>query len=65
MVLTLPNHLRQVAELYRRGWSRFELSGLTGRNLLRVMAGAERVAKDLQAAGTEPKYDIYSKREDL
>ena len=50
MVLTLPNHLRQVAELYRRGWSRFELSGLTGRNLLRVMAGAERVAKDLQAA---------------
>ena len=65
MVLTLPHHLRQVAELYRRGWSRFELSGLTGRNLLRVMAGAERVAKDLQAAGTEPKYDIYSKREDL
>lgn len=29
------------------------------------MAGAERVAKDLQSVGTEPKYDIYSKREDL
>ncbi|KAK7685358.1 hypothetical protein QCA50_011722 [Cerrena zonata] len=54
-----------IAELYRRGWTRFELSGLTGRNLLRVMAGAERVAKDLQSVGTEPKYDIYTKRNDL
>ncbi|KAG1817414.1 hypothetical protein DFJ58DRAFT_833519 [Suillus subalutaceus] len=35
-----------------------ELAGLTGGNFLRV-------AKELQAAGTLAKYDIYDKREDL
>ncbi|EMD37258.1 hypothetical protein CERSUDRAFT_83014 [Gelatoporia subvermispora B] len=54
-----------IAELYRRGWDRFDLAGLTGRNLLRVMEGAERVARDLQNAGTEPAYDVYDQREDL
>ncbi|KAG1777045.1 membrane dipeptidase-domain-containing protein [Suillus placidus] len=54
-----------IAELYQRGWSRQELAGLTGGNFLRVFEGAEKVAKELQAAGTLPKYDIYDKREDL
>ncbi|KAF8835555.1 hypothetical protein BDN67DRAFT_975199 [Paxillus ammoniavirescens] len=54
-----------IAELYRRGWDKFELAGLTGGNVLRVFAGAEKVARDLQAAGTPAVYDIYDKREDL
>ncbi|TCD62476.1 hypothetical protein EIP91_006824 [Steccherinum ochraceum] len=54
-----------IAELFRRGWTRFELAGLTGRNLLRVMDGAERVAQELQDLGTEPSYDIYDKRKDV
>ncbi|KAG0702966.1 membrane dipeptidase-domain-containing protein [Suillus ampliporus] len=54
-----------IAELYRRGWSKMDLAGLTGGNFLRVFEAAEKVAKDLQAAGTLPKYDIYDKREDL
>ncbi|OCH84240.1 hypothetical protein OBBRIDRAFT_799256 [Obba rivulosa] len=54
-----------IAEMYRRGWDGFELAGLTGRNLLRVMEGAERVSKDLQRAGAEPAYDVYDQREDL
>ncbi|KAG2052413.1 hypothetical protein BDR06DRAFT_957692 [Suillus hirtellus] len=54
-----------IAELYQRGWSKQDLAGLTGGNFLRVFEGAEKVAKELQAAGTLPKYDIYEKREDL
>lgn len=54
-----------IAELYQRGWSKQDLAGLTGGNFLRVFEGAEKVAKELQAAGTLPKYDIYDKREDL
>ncbi|TCD62475.1 hypothetical protein EIP91_006823 [Steccherinum ochraceum] len=54
-----------IAELFRRGWTRFELAGLTGRNLLRVMDGAERVAQELQDLGTEPSYAIYDKRTDI
>ena len=54
-----------VAELYRRGWSRYDLAGLTGANLLRVLRGAERVAHELQAAGTPPVADVYKKRKDL
>ncbi|KAH8079421.1 membrane dipeptidase-domain-containing protein [Cristinia sonorae] len=54
-----------IAELYTRGWTRFELAGLTGRNLLRILDGAERVAKELQELGTEPSYDYYDKRPDL
>lgn len=55
----------QIAELYRRGWNKFALAGLTGANLLRVFEGAERVARLLQLAGTEPKFDVYNKRLDL
>ncbi|THH26679.1 hypothetical protein EUX98_g7513 [Antrodiella citrinella] len=54
-----------IAELYKRGWTRFELAGLTGRNLLRIMDGAERVAKELQQLGTEPSYALYDKRPDI
>jgi len=54
-----------IAELYRRGWSRYELAGLTGANLLRVLRGAERVAEELQAAGTSPVFDLYKKRPDF
>ncbi|OAX39946.1 hypothetical protein K503DRAFT_865002 [Rhizopogon vinicolor AM-OR11-026] len=54
-----------IAELYQRGWSKLELAGLTGGNFLRVFEGAEKVAGDLQDAGTLPKYDIYDRREDL
>ncbi|KAG1727610.1 membrane dipeptidase-domain-containing protein [Suillus lakei] len=54
-----------IAELYQRGWNKQDLAGLTGGNFLRVFEGAEKVAKELQVAGTLPKYDIYHKREDL
>jgi membrane dipeptidase len=57
--------LYKIAELYQRGWSKLELAGLTGGNFLRVFEGAEKVAQDLQDAGTLPKYDVYDKREDL
>ncbi|KAJ3568441.1 hypothetical protein NP233_g5712 [Leucocoprinus birnbaumii] len=53
------------SELVSRGWNKYEIAGLAGGNLLRVMKGAERVAKELQAAGTPPVYDIYHKRPDL
>ncbi|KAG6897725.1 hypothetical protein C0992_011935 [Termitomyces sp. T32_za158] len=54
-----------VAELYKRGWNRYELVGLTGGNLLRIFEGAEKVARELQAAGQEPAYDLYDKRKDI
>ncbi|KAI9572382.1 membrane dipeptidase-domain-containing protein [Boletus coccyginus] len=54
-----------VAELYRRGWDKYELAGLTGGNLLRVFSAVENVARELQAAGTPAVYDIYDKREDV
>ncbi|KAF9453941.1 hypothetical protein P691DRAFT_657111 [Macrolepiota fuliginosa MF-IS2] len=54
-----------IAELISRGWNKYDIAGLTGSNLLRVMKGAEKVAKDLQAAGTLPVYDLYHKRPDL
>lgn len=55
----------QVAELYTRGWNAFELAGLTGANLLRVMEGAERVAWELQRSGAQPSMARYDKRTDL
>ncbi|KAF9047370.1 membrane dipeptidase-domain-containing protein [Panaeolus papilionaceus] len=54
-----------IAELYKRGWTRYELAGLTGANLLRVMEGAERVAKEMQTSHAVPAYDIYKKRKDI
>lgn len=58
------NLCNQIAELYRRNWTQYELAGLTGGNLLRVMEGAEKVAKDLQRRKS-PGYDLYSKRTDI
>ncbi|KAI0348198.1 hypothetical protein BDW22DRAFT_1480045 [Trametopsis cervina] len=54
-----------IAELYRRGWNKHELEGLTGNNFIRVFEGAEKVAKKLQAKGTKPVVDLYDKRTDL
>ncbi|KAK2467854.1 hypothetical protein APHAL10511_000149 [Amanita phalloides] len=54
-----------IAELYRRGWNRYELAGLTGSNILRVLRAAEDVAKELQDVLTEPVYDLYDKRNDI
>ncbi|KAF8633640.1 hypothetical protein AX15_001327 [Amanita polypyramis BW_CC] len=54
-----------VAELYRRGWNKYELAGLTGANVLRILSTAERVATELQDAFMEPVYDLYDKRTDI
>jgi len=54
-----------IAELISRGWNKYEIAGLTGGNLLRIMRGAEKVAKELQVSGAPPVYDLYSKRRDL
>ncbi|KAG6857767.1 hypothetical protein H0H87_004183 [Tephrocybe sp. NHM501043] len=54
-----------IAELYKRGWNKYELAGLTGGNLLRVLEGAERVAAKLQAEGQDPAYELYEKRKDI
>jgi membrane dipeptidase len=55
----------QIAELYSRGWTRLELAGLAGANLLRVFETAERVAREMRAEGVRPAFDIYEKRTDL
>jgi len=54
-----------IAELYRRGWNKIELSGLTGANLLRVYEGAERVSKELRSSGATYVMNLYDKRPDL
>ncbi|CCL99865.1 uncharacterized protein FIBRA_01890 [Fibroporia radiculosa] len=54
-----------IAELYARGWTGYELAGLTGRNVLRIMEGAERVAAELKASGAQPAMELYDKRNDL
>ncbi|CDO69503.1 hypothetical protein BN946_scf184785.g8 [Trametes cinnabarina] len=54
-----------IAELYRRGWNSFDLAGLTGGNLLRVMEGAERVAWEQQRRRTPPVMARYEKRTDI
>ncbi|TEB37470.1 hypothetical protein FA13DRAFT_1752243 [Coprinellus micaceus] len=54
-----------IAELYRRGWNKYELGGLTGGNLLRILHKAEEVSHKLRATGALPRYDIYEKRTDL
>ena len=45
---------RLTAELVRRGWSKDELRGLFGQNILRVLRGNEAVAQKLQAEGAVP-----------
>jgi membrane dipeptidase len=58
-------HVAQFAELYKRGWSKTDLAGLSNGNLLRIFEGAEKVAKNLQFARTVPVMDLYDKRPDL
>ncbi|KAJ7647559.1 membrane dipeptidase-domain-containing protein, partial [Roridomyces roridus] len=53
------------AELYTRGWSKTELTGLAGGNLLRVFEGAEEVSRHLQRAQTPPTFELYPKRTDM
>ncbi|KAJ7072556.1 membrane dipeptidase-domain-containing protein [Mycena amicta] len=53
------------AELYRRGWTKYELAGLAGANLLRVFEGAEQTSRELKGANTLPVFDVYDKRTDL
>ncbi|KAG9310601.1 hypothetical protein JVU11DRAFT_9165 [Chiua virens] len=48
-----------IAELYRRGWNKYELAGLTGGNFLRVFAEVENVAQELQAEAAPAVYGIY------
>lgn len=55
----------QIAELYTRGWNKYELAGLTGANLLRVFEGAEKASRELKAANTPPAFDLYPKRTDI
>ncbi|KAH9941039.1 membrane dipeptidase-domain-containing protein [Amylocystis lapponica] len=54
-----------IAEMYRRGWNRFELAGLTGRNVLRILEGAEKAAAHLRAGGLTASMAVYDKRSDL
>ncbi|KAI0780904.1 membrane dipeptidase-domain-containing protein [Trametes elegans] len=54
-----------IAELYARDWNAFDLAGLTGGNLLRILEGAERVASELQKLGVPPVVARYDKRTDL
>ena len=55
----------QFTVLYNRGWSRTELEGLAGVNLLRIYRSAEIVANELQFGGAKPAMDIYEARKDM
>lgn len=52
------------AELIRRGWTKHEIGGLAGGNILRVLHGAEEVAAKLKKK-QGPNMTIYSKRRDV
>ncbi|KAJ4483684.1 membrane dipeptidase-domain-containing protein [Lentinula aciculospora] len=54
-----------IAELYSRGWKKYELAGLTGGNLLRIFEGAEKISREMKVAGVQPIYDLYDKRTDI
>ena len=56
---------RQFAELIRRGWSQRDLSMLAGGNIIRIMQGAEAVAKKMAQEGKQPSMAKYEKRRDL
>ncbi|CAK9782134.1 microsomal dipeptidase precursor (Dehydropeptidase-I) [Cutaneotrichosporon oleaginosum] len=53
-----------IAELIRRGWTRYQVAQLAGGNILRVLEGAEAVAARLQRVNG-PSMAKYSKRHDL
>ena len=54
-----------VAEMISRGWSDAEIIGLIGGNLMRVMDGVDRVAKEMAEAGMKPSPAILEDRLDL
>jgi len=54
-----------MAELIKRGWSRQDIAGLAGGNLLRVLRGAEREAWEMRIKGALPSMALYDKRPDL
>lgn len=53
-----------IAELIRRGWTRYQVAQLAGGNILRVLEGAEEVAARLRRVNG-PNMATYSKRHDL
>ncbi|ODO07395.1 membrane dipeptidase [Cryptococcus wingfieldii CBS 7118] len=61
-VSTYPNLF---AELIRRGWSRSDLAGLAGGNVLRALRGVEETSKRLKGEGKGPSMAKYEKRKDL
>jgi len=54
-----------VAGMIARGWSDAEIIGLIGGNLMRVMDGVDRVAKEMAEAGMKPSPAILEDRLDL
>ena len=57
----------QFAELISRksGWDVTSLAGLAGENLLRVMEGAEKVARQMQKGGIKSSWQLWEGRDDL
>ncbi|BEJ18082.1 hypothetical protein CspHIS471_0703590 [Cutaneotrichosporon sp. HIS471] len=53
-----------IAELIRRGWTRYQVAQLAGGNILRVLEGAEGVAARLKRV-KGPSMAKYDKRRDL
>ncbi|TDL14080.1 hypothetical protein BD410DRAFT_757393 [Rickenella mellea] len=54
-----------IAELIKRNWTRQDLAGLAGANLLRVLRGAEETARRMHIEGVRPSVELYGKRGDL
>jgi membrane dipeptidase len=55
-----------VAELRRRNWSRRDLAGLAGANLLRILEKAENVARRMHFEEHKgPDYALYDLRPDI
>ena len=59
--------LFQFAELISRksGWDATSMAGLAGGNLLRVMEGAEQVARQMQKEGVKSSWQLWQGRDDL
>lgn len=57
--------LTQFEILFRRGWNKYDLAGLAGGNILRVIEKADLVVAKMKADGMKPAYDIYEKRKDI
>lgn len=55
----------QVAELYSRNWTKYELAGFTGANVLRIMRSVEGVARQMRLEGVEAGMEVWKLREDM